>query len=317
MPSQTILKDAIDRRIPDKHPTADKLRSAVCAACEKLLEAGLLDKAAIARLCGADDGLYWGAMSEILLADRLLHAGLQPTHKEPGPDFRLEHGGKTIWIEVITPLPMGIPIEWLEHQPGNVVSFPADAVLLRWTAAIKEKMEKLLGNPTKGKVGYLGSGIVQEEDAYVIAVNGLLLRGGGFGKGGGLPQFEGISQFPLAVEATCAVGPYSITFDKTTLAQVAAGHSHRPSLRRPKGADVPADTFHDPNFAPLSAVWGVDIGYGSTLHTSQPMAVVHNPLAKNPIPFRLLPAQEEFTLELTAEEMAVKRHHGSEFVEGH
>ncbi len=315
-PPLTILKDAIDRRIPGKSPIAEEWRFAVLAACEKVVEAQLLDKGSLSRLCGTEDGLYWGAMSEVLLADRLLHAGLQPPHQEPGPDFRLEHHGKTIWIEVITPLPTGVPIEWLKHQPGSAVNFPAEAVLLRWTAAIKAKVEKLRGDPTQGKVGYLASGIVHEEDAYVIAVNGLLLRGGGFGKGGGFPQLEGISQFPLAVEATYAVGPYSITIDRMTLGRVAAGHSYRPSLMRPKGADVPADTFHDPNFAPVSAVWAVDIGYGSTLHTPQAMAVVHNPLAKNPIPSHLLPAYEEFTLELAADEMAVKRHHGSEFMEG-
>ncbi len=202
-----------------------------------------------------------------------------------------------------------------ETSTGQCCEFSSEAVLLRWTAAIKAKVEKLRGDPTQGKVGYLASGIVHEEDAYVIAVNGLLLRGGGFGKGGGFPQLEGISQFPLAVEATYAVGPYSITIDRMTLGRVAAGHSYRPSLMRPKGADVPADTFHDPNFAPVSAVWAVDIGYGSTLHTPQAMAVVHNPLAKNPIPSHLLPAYEEFTLELAADEMAVKRYPGSEFME--
>lgn len=304
------LKETISQRIPGEHPTAKMWRSAVFAACEKVLAAGLLDKGALARLNGPDDGLFWGAMSEVFLADRLLHAGLQPTHQEPGPDFRLEHGGKTIWVEVITPLPTNVPVEWLEHTPGSAVDFPAEPILLRWTAAIKEKAEKLRGNPSQGKAGYLASGIVSEDDIYVIAVNGLLLRGGGFGKGDGFPQFEGISQFPLAVEATCSVGPYAIKINRLTLEQVSAGHSHRPRLARPKGADVPADTFHDPSFAPISAIWAVDLGYGSTLHKSEPMAVVHNPHAKNPLPFRYLPAIDEYTLELTADEMAVKSHQG-------
>ncbi len=304
------LKDTVASRIPGAHPTAKIWRSAVFAACDKVLAAGLLDKDALSRLNGTNDGLYWGAMSEVLLGDRLLHAGLQPTHQEPGPDFRLEHGGKTIWVEVITPLPTNIPTDWLEHTPGNSVNFPAEAVLLRWTAAIKEKAEKLRGNAAQGKAGYLASGIVKEDDVCVIAVNGLLLRGGGFGKGDGFPQFEGISQFPFAVEATCAVGPYAIKINRNTLQKVSAGHSHRPHLARPKGADVPADTFHDPSFAPISAVWAVDIGYSATLHKEQPMAVVHNPHARNPLPLGFLPAQDEFTLALTADEMAIKRHAG-------
>lgn len=309
MTLQSRLTEALALRIPGDNSTAVRLRAALLESCQTALDAALLDAGALGRLCGTDDGLYWGAMSEVLLADKLVRAGLQPAHQEPGPDFRIEHGGKTIWIEAITPLPSGVPCDWLNHSTG-VVDFPAEALLLRWTAAIKEKAQKLLGRP--GDPGYLAKGIVQTEDAYVIAVNGLLLRMGGGGQGDGLPQLEGISQLPLAVEATCAVGPYAMRIDRNTLASVSAGHSHRPEIIRQSRPAVPADTFYDEAFNPVSAIWAADVGYMSLLGNDQPMAVIHNPGAVASVPLGLLPSQEEFTLEIGEEELHVHRHAGRE-----
>ncbi len=53
--------------------------------------------------------------------------------------------------------------------------YAPEAMLLRWTAAIKEKAEKLLGN--SGAKGYIQKGIAGPNDIYVVAVNARLLRG--------------------------------------------------------------------------------------------------------------------------------------------
>lgn len=65
----------------------------------------------------------------------------------------------------------------------------------------KEKAEKLLGNPAKP--GYLKKGVVSPDDAYVIAVNGYLLRSPLWMSLDSL----GISGFTFAVEATFCVEP--------------------------------------------------------------------------------------------------------------
>lgn len=98
----------------------------------------------------------------------------------------------------------GLPDEWINHVSGNVVSLPHEEILLRWTSAIKEKAEKLLGRADRKTgeriPGYIEKGIVTPSDAYVIAINGRLLRG----FGGAIPELHGISQLPYAVEATFA-----------------------------------------------------------------------------------------------------------------
>jgi type I restriction enzyme S subunit len=166
-------------------------------------------------------------------------------------------------------------------------NIPHEALLLRWTSAIKEKAEKLIGTRLNPTVGYLQKRYVGESDAYVIAINGRLLRAG-------WPQLEGISQWPLAVEATFSVGPYALTLDRESLQVVDRGHQHRPVVPKPNGALVPADTFLDPRFAPISAVWAMDFDELSIIGRPQPMAVVHNPAARNPLPPNLLPAFAEY-----------------------
>jgi hypothetical protein len=68
-------------------------------------------------------------------------------------------------------------MEWLQSKLDEVITLPHEAILLRWTAAIKEKAEKLLGNADKGIAGYIDKGVVGAEDSYVVAINGRLLRG--------------------------------------------------------------------------------------------------------------------------------------------
>jgi hypothetical protein len=60
-------------------------------------------------------------------------------------------------------------MEWLQSKLDEVITLPHEAILLRWTAAIKEKAEKLLGNADKGIAGYIDKGVVGAEDSFYIA----------------------------------------------------------------------------------------------------------------------------------------------------
>lgn len=213
---------------------------------------------------------------------------LVPSHN--GPDFLIEKSGHRIWIEVICPEGAGLPAEWLAGptKVPKVFSVPHDAILLRWTSAIKEKSEKLLGVPAKGKKGYLENGTVRSSDAYVIAVNSRLLRGPNF------PSILGISQFPYAVEAAFSVGPITITIDRASLKSVGAENAHRPYIKKPNGADIPAYTFLDPNFKAVSAIWALDIDETSIIGNAKASAVVHNPEAQVKLPLGLLPTYDEY-----------------------
>jgi hypothetical protein len=125
---------------------------------------------------------------------------------------------------------------WTQFNEG-VTDFPHESILLRWTAAIKEKTEKLIGSASNPNIGYFHSGIVAPEDAYVIAVNGVLLRNGPFS------SHLGISQFPFAIEAVFPVGPYQLTINRDTHQVTNRGHQHRPNIINRNGPMSPLTHF--------------------------------------------------------------------------
>lgn len=256
--------------------------------CQRHLDLDLGDANLAQKLCSGDESRYWQQLSEILLAHELLEAGLELTPSHEGPDFLIEHQGQKIWIEVICPRPEGIPADWLAQPSGKAISLPHEAMLLRWTAAIKEKAEKLLGNAASGAKGYIEKGVVGANDAYVIAINARLLRGPHFA------SITGISQFPFAAEAVFAIGPYTINISRDTLEAVGSGHQHRPTIKKPSGAQVPAYTFLDPAFRSVSAIWAADIDESWVIGNVKPMAVIHNPDATNPLPAGLLPSYDDY-----------------------
>lgn len=265
------------------------IRDEIANACKIFVKSGLADSNFTKDLCSGSEQRFWARVSEALLAARLKSIGLTPESSHGGgPDFSVIENGRKIWIEVICPEPTGVPSDWLEHEMGTVISFPHEQILLRWTSAIKEKAEKLIGSLDGTVKGYIEKEIVAPDDAYVIAVNGRQLRSGPF------PELLGISQSPFAVEAVFAVGPYQIKINRDTLKQTGAGHQHRPLIKKPKGSPVPAYTFLASRFEPISAIWAVDVDGTSAIGNSEPMAVVHNPNAVNPIPTGFLPAHNEY-----------------------
>jgi hypothetical protein len=296
---------SIENFLLQRYPSGrqQKVREEIANVCNAFVKSGLSDAEFTKELCSGSEQKYWSCISEALLAARLCNVDLNPAPSHGGgPDFLLIEKKRKIWIEVICPEPKGVPIDWLNSELGKVIDFPHEQILLRWTSAIKEKAEKLIGNLEGTNIGYIEKGIVASEDAYVIAVNGRQMRSGTF------PALLGISQFPFAVEAVFAVGPQQISFNRNTLEQTGVGHQHRPLISNRKGAPVPAYTFLDERFQSVSAIWAVDVDGTSANGNSEPMAVVHNPNADNPIPVGLLPAHDEYVaISNGAEEFKLNR----------
>ena len=226
-----LIETFLLQRYPgDGRPQAR--REEIAYACNDFIKSGLADSNFTKELCSGSEKRFWSRVSEALLAARLKKIGLTPEASHGGgPDFSVIDNGRKIWIEVICPEPTGLPLDWIEPEMGKAISFPHEQILLRWTSAIKEKAEKLLGSLDGTVKGYIEKGIVASGDAYVIAVNGRQLR-----SGHPFPELLGISQFPFAVEAVFAVGPYQIKIDRDTLKQTGTG----PARRSPGWAWRPA-----------------------------------------------------------------------------
>lgn len=292
----------IEKQFPGKHPHTVAMRQHLANACMKFVDSGLADPTFVSELVSGSDQKFWARVSEALIADRLhdKNFGARKTQGE-GPDFLVMVGARKVWIEVVCPEPVHVPAKWLNPPSGGVVNFPHEEILLRWTSAIKAKAEALIGSEDGRQEGYLNSGVVAPDDAYVIAVNGCLLRSGPF------PALVGISQFPFAAEAVFPIGPYQLRIDSETLKVVKRGHQHRPYVLNKNGAKVPAYTFLDPRFNPVSAIWAVDLNGGSAIGNSEPTAVVHNPNAINPVPLGFLPTNDEYVAIAEDDELILSR----------
>jgi type I restriction enzyme S subunit len=151
-----LIKEYLLKRYPGDFHRTIAVRDGLEQICLRHIERGLGDPNFVNELCADSDTRYWQRLSEALLANELIEAGLALQPSRPGrPDFLIEHQGQNIWIEAMCPEPKGLPKEWLVRTIGKAIDFPHEAMLLRWTAAIKEKAEKLLGNESTGASGYI------------------------------------------------------------------------------------------------------------------------------------------------------------------
>jgi hypothetical protein len=296
-----MIQAFIDQKFPGNNPNRVAWRREVVHACTSFVETGLADPKFFDELLSGEEHKFWSCLSEALVAQRLIAKKFPPRpNSGVGPDFLVMDGERKVWIEVVCPEPVQLPKEWLDIQPNIVVNFPHEEILLRWTSAIKVKAERLLGSDRRPE-GYLASGIVSKEDAYVIAVNSCRLRHGPF------PSLMGISQFPFAAEAAFGFGPFQITINKDTLESVDTGYQHRPFVKNRNGANVPAHTFLDPAFEPISAIWAVDLNGYSAFGGSEPMYVVHNPNATCPVSEGFLPSSHDYVARQEDEHFVLDR----------
>ncbi len=233
-------------------------------------------------------------LAELLLAGQLWDWDFTLSSGREGPDFFVSKNGQSAWIELTTPEPAGIAPSWLNTTHQGVMTFPHKEIALRYTSAIKEKHQKLVGNPS-GKPGYLTNGVVTKNEPYVIAVNQHLLQGG-------FRQLNGISQRPVACEVLFGIGPMQLHFDRDTREIINQDHACRPQIHKNNDAEVQADSFLDPTYGPVSAVLALDLVLEKFI-TSDPdhflmrenlSSMVYNPKAHNPLPFHWIPAQSHW-----------------------
>jgi type I restriction enzyme S subunit len=206
---------------------------------------------------------------EMLLARHLDAQGHQLSAPVHGPDFRFKHLGRVIWVEAVSPEPRGLPLDWMEPpvpNGGKVGTVPHKEIVLRWTAAFKEKWNKLNR--------YRRKGIVCEDDAYVIAIHG--------GQLGVMPLDHGISSLPLAVETVFPVGPLRVPIDPKTGRPGKWETSPRFSVKNANGSPVPTTPFVDPTYESVSAILAYSKDRSS--NPSLPAYVVHNPYARVTFP---------------------------------
>jgi len=287
-----------------------QLLTSLSALFDRFHDLGLADPHFSQRLANGSDNEHQQRLAEMLLAKHLWDRGFTLSSSNEGPDFRASKDNISAWIELVTPEPIGIDAGWLAPQQEGVWSYPHCEIALRYTSALKEKHEKLVGTKAS-RPGYLKKGVVGPADPYVIAINQHLLQGS-------FRTLDGISQTPTACEVLYGVGPQQIHLDAATGQAKRFDHSYRPGLSKVRADGgktiVPAESFLNPDYAPVSAVFALDLQEEAlvtpTLETQRQChlaAVVHNIGALNPIPHNFLPGQEHWTALTTSSSVELIR----------
>jgi len=212
-----------------------------------------------------------------------------------GPDFSVISSGKKIWVEAIVPEPIGISEEYLRTPSYNPTKLecktePHEKKLLRWTSAIKEKKEKF--------AKYIRDGVISKNDCTIIAVNSCCLQDFAF-------DDSGISGLPYVVEATFPIGPRAIPLNRQGQQVAPEQNLWRSVLLNKNDAPVPTNNFFDENYKHISAVLGTHQRgmFNEQLHLS----LVHNPLAVNPLPEKIMSATNELACDLSEAEFTLRR----------
>src|SRR5258708_6939039 len=97
---------------------------------------------------GKTQSCIWEAMLYRLLRTQGYDVrGSAERNGQHGPDFRVEHEGRTIWIEAVVPGPQGIPATYLEPpaigEETRVRRKPDRERVLRCTSVITDKQRKI------------------------------------------------------------------------------------------------------------------------------------------------------------------------------
>jgi hypothetical protein len=182
--------------------------------------------------------------------------------KSAGPDICIAEPGRHVWIEAVAPTPGAGPdaVPPLDADGGWISE---EHIVLRIRSAIEDK-HRLYEK-------YLDARIIDEVDAFLIAVNG-----------GRIPHADVAfpDEVPYSIQAVLPLGAPSATIDTMTLAVVAQGFAHRPRIVKQSGTEISTTVFLDPAYQGISGL------LFSTVHPVRSagggvraLSLLHNPIA--------------------------------------
>jgi hypothetical protein len=258
-------------------------------------DSGVAPPHLVAEVETADENKLWSYIWEAMLYRHLRSGGCQvrgssTPSRQHGPDFCIDVGGLVVWIEATVPAPEGIPADYLAPPRAGefrVKTKPDSERVLRCSSVIADKQRKFSEYRAKGLIG--------PDDCTVIAVN--ICRLSDFDIDG-----NGISQYPLAMEAVFPIGPIAVPI----LVDGAMGPAQivpRYRLKKASGVDISGALFLNPAFANVSAVTQC---YQRDIRDGLFLASIHNPLAASPLPHGALHPCKEFVADQEGDSYTIR-----------
>jgi hypothetical protein len=281
--SQANAKSFAERLWKDYHPHADpnflmEIRTDFCAR-------------------------FWEMYLCCALIEQSTTRGYSVSCPKPGPDILLESSSGRIWMEAVSPTngELGKADSLVEpefpsiHVGSNKQkprrpnpssgSIPEEKIVLRYTTAIREKYRKYLC--------YLQAGLVDKNDAYVIAINKSRLAYRLAAAEIDLPRF---------LKAVYPIGQLEVLIDIDARRIVGAQNRPRFSIPKFNQSPVSVQSFTLGRKRGISAVLCSDADASwSTSPLGSDFELAHHPRARKAIPRGLIPTAREWWAELNAE----------------
>lgn len=203
-----------------------------------------------------------------------------------GPDLDVREsksGTRLTWIEAIA-VEKGNGADRVPDMVlNNVGRYPERQMLLRLTSALREKQVKC--------EKYFKKSIVDQSDRYVIAVNSAKLEH---------PDPE----MPLILKVLFGIGHFTIMLDKSGKRRPDNENhwQYRPEVSKATGANVTSEFFLNSENAGISAVLYCNYDVLNSVKNGavpgSDFVLVHNPFARNPLPYGALPCGEEWRYDM-------------------
>lgn len=219
---------------------------------------------------------------ELYLGATFLNRGFSLEMRKFGPDFSV-HDIKTntrlAWVEA-TSVQKGNGVEKVpETVFGRVVSVPTEQMLLRLSGALSEKFKQYSS--------WLNS-VVAINEPFVIAID--------------RSELEHVDVIPLILKVLFGIGDYTLTFKSGASHHEPNGSywSDLASIKKRNGNPVTTNFFLDPSHTGISAVIYSNDGILNSPRQPTEMGenfiMIHNPLAKNPLPAHIFPFGTEYMM---------------------
>jgi hypothetical protein len=224
----------------------------------------------------SQDNKFFQRIFEVNLYHYLIEQDFVPTSKQKGPDFKIEKDGNVVWIEAISPEPVGVPSSFLElPQKGEVRCgcLPEKQILLRITSAISNKKKKI--------EGYFSKKIINSGDGVILAIDCAQL---------GLYSDLAPNGFPPFVNALYPIGHISATIDVDRGKVTSTNYQMRKSVLNRNNTIIDTDVFLKNDYEIVSAV----LGCRSGIQGIHKISLVHNYMANNKIPEYFFSCDKEY-----------------------
>jgi len=190
-----------------------------------------------------------------------------------GPEFSTTIGERRVWFEAIAPTAGSGPDRVPALQLDKAGWTPTEQVLMRYTAALAEKLRKYQECRAKG--------VITENDGYVVALNANKIPNAFFG-----------SILPFHVQAFLPFGPLTVAINPRTHEKVGEYYQYRGEVKKQSGSAVSTQPFLEPAYdgicAVIHSVFDVAGYTRSRARWGDDFDVLHNPGATNPLPLTAL-----------------------------